>query len=354
MASLKEIADKALALEPEERMDFMLKLEDNTRGKVMEEIKKRKGKKTDEESKTEKPAETEDEMFARMMKARGVKSADPVSGLKPDWESVTTSEVDDVFSDLDSETSVSSFDSSGVEGFDYIGFNPKIVMQALIAAGKLKGRSKDEMVKDMGVMAGIAHKKGSITTTNYSKLRPEGKAVYDNLAGIYGLKMGGSKGMGPEVITIGRIGPTMPARILQMLILGKVQARKYPGACKSSTLPDVLCSQALAPCIPTGLSSVARDYILQICEAYSIDQSCQIAKGKKPKPEDIWQEQKQFVYTSYSSNYPSEDTRIRVFKMLQWSLNLPKTKTSVTAYKKINTDVEEGDMKVIQDSISKL
>jgi len=356
MSTLTEITDQALLLDPDERLDFLMKLDDSTRPKVVAEINKRKNKTKEgegEEGKPVDPVETDDEIFARMMKLRGVSGLGGGIG-KSDWESVTTDEVDKVFSDLDSESSVSSFDSTGVEGFDYIGFNPKIIMQALIASGKAKGRSKDEMVKDMGVLAGIAHKKGSITQTNYAKLQAAGKVVYDNLAGIYSIKMGGSKGLGPDVVTIGRIGPTMPARILQMLILGKVTARKYPGACKSSTLPDVLCSQALAPCIPTSLESTFRDLILAICEAYSIDQSCTIAKGKKPKPEDIWQDQKQFVYTSFSSNYPSEETRIRVFKMLQWNFNLSKTRVCLESYKKINDEVGEIDVKVMTEALSKL
>jgi len=357
MATIGETADQAMRLDPEERLDFMMTLEEGVRTKVMAEVNKRKGKKADDGSgglgggdKGDKKGETDDEVFARMMKTKGLGG----SSVKPDWESVTTLEVDAVFSDLDSETSVSSFDSSGIEGFDYVGFNPKIIMQSLIASAKAKGRTKDEMVKDMGLMAGIAHKKGSITSVNYGKLRPEGKTVYDNLAGIYGLKMGGSKGLGPDVVTIGRIGPTMPARILQMLIIGKLQARKYPGVCKSSTLPDVLCSQALAPCIPTTLDSTVRDAILAICEAYSIDQTCTIAKGKKPKPEDVWQDQKQFIFTSFSSNYPSEDTRVRVFKLLLWDNIFPKIRPCIIAYKKLNEDVVEVDVKVVSTAVGKL
>jgi hypothetical protein len=354
MATVAEITDKALKLEPEERLEFLVELDEDTRAKVRAEITKRKGKGQEKEEVKEKPSESEDDLFQRMLRERGLRGSDGRGQKKLDWESVSTDEVDGIFSDLDSESSVSSFDSDSVKSFDYVGFNPKIIMQSLIAAGKGAGRSRDEMVKDFEVLAGIAHKKGSITSVNYGKLQPAGKAVYDGLAKVYGIQIGGSKGLSPEVVTIGRIGPTMPARILQLVVLGKLTAKKHPGACRSSSLPDTICSQALAPCIPTSLDSTVRDMILSLCEAYSIDQSCAIAKGKKPKAGDIWADQKQFVFTSYSSNYPSEATRIRVFKMIKWVDVVPKTRTCTAAYKKINDEVEEVDMKAVSDAISKL
>jgi hypothetical protein len=260
-------------------------------------------------------------------------------GSSSEWSTITDTEVDAIFSDLQSETSISSYDDETLSGFDFDGFNPATVIKVLISRGKQKSLDRSVVLSDLSHMASIAHRKGSITEKNYNRLKPDGKVLYDALEARYSLKKGGSRGLATDVITIGRVGPAMSGRIFLLLHSGKIKPKKYTGACQSSTLPDVFQCDAVASNVPAALSGVAQQYILGLCEARSIDKTCSISpKTPKPKAKDVLESQKQYVFTSYSSQYPSEHDRLLNFKKVQWESLFDNTLACAGAYKKINDD----------------
>jgi len=256
-----------------------------------------------------------------------------------DWTSVTDKDVDDMFSDLQSDTSITSYDDDALSGFDFDGFNPATIIRVLTHRGRQKSLDRSVILSDLSHMASIAHRKGSITKKNYDRLKPDGKVLYDALEARYSLKKGGAKGLAADVITIGRVGPAMSGRIFLLLHSGKIKPKKYTGACQSSTLPDIFQCDAVASNIPAALSGVAQQYLLGLCEARSIDKTCSISPAStKPKPKDVLEDQKQFIFTSYSSQYPSEHDRIINFKKVSWISLFDNTLACAGAYKKLNDD----------------
>lgn len=260
-------------------------------------------------------------------------------GSTSDWSTITDKEVDEMFSELQSETSITSYDDDVLSGFDFDGFNPSTVLKVLISRGKQKNLDRAVMLADLSHMASIAHRKGSITDKNYARLKPDGKVMYDMLEARYSLKKGGSKGLASDIITIGRVGPAMSGRIFLLVANKKIKPKKYTGACQSSTLPDIFQCDAVASNIPSALSGVAQQYLLGLCEARSIDKTCAISpKTVKPKPKEVLESQKQFIFTSYSSSYPTEADRIVNFKKIDWIGLFDATLPCANAYKKMNDD----------------
>lgn len=324
--STDQVADLVFKMTEPERLAFLSKVTAQERSDIEAAIQKKKGE--------ENPQESDAERLLKMMRGEKPRDVSKVS-----WEDITEKDVEDIFTELQSETSITSYSDEPMSGFDFDGFDPGTVIKVVLSKGKEKGVSREDVLKDLSHMATIAHKKGSITDTNYKRLKPAGKTMYDQLSTRYGLKLGGAKGQPADVITIGRIGPAMSGRIFLLLNSGKIKPKRYTGSCQSSTLPDIFQSDATASNIPAALTGVAQQYLLGLCEARSIDKSCSISpKTPKPKAKDVLQDQKQFVFTSYSSKYPAESDRLINFKKVSWDDLFDKTLPCAQAYKKINEE----------------
>lgn len=327
-SSTEQVATMVEKMSEPDRLAFLSKITTKERSDIEEILKKRKGRES------EGSGESDADKLLRLM--RGDKPKDPP---KTSWEDITEKDVEDIFSELQSETSITTYTDEPLSGFDFDGFDPGTVIKVVLAKGKEKGVAREEVLKDLSHMATIAHKKGSITDTNYKRLKPAGRTMYDQLSTRYGLKLGGAKGLPSDIITIGRIGPAMSGRIFLLLLADKIKPKRYTGSCQSSTLPDIFQSDATPSNLPAALTGVAQQYLLGLCEARSIDKSCAISpKTPKPKAKDVLSDQKQFVFTSYSSRYPSENDRMINFKKVSWDDVFDKTQTCAQAYKKINDE----------------
>lgn len=227
-----------------------------------------------------------------------------------------------------------NYDLSGISDFDYVGFNPSEVLKSIMAAGLKAGYGNNKIINDIGLMAGLAQKKGSVNNHNYTKMSKDGQKLYDRLAKDYGLKKGGGKGEPSNIITVSRIGPTFPGVIVQLLLDNKLTARSFAGPLRSSTLPTFMQTQAFPPIIPTGLAEASKVFLLGLCVAYSVDQSLAIQGGKnKPTVASVISTQQNFIVISHSGIYPSEKFRLQTFLTIDWNAHFDSLSACATAYR---------------------
>lgn len=264
--------------------------------------------------------------------------------------SVEESEIDALWSFIDdSDTTM----AENLSDFDYQGFNADSILREFLTRGKKANVSMTQMKQDITSLAALAHKKGSITENNYTKLAKTGQARYDVLAARYGLQKGGGKGKGPDVLTVSRIGPTVPGRILRLILAGKLAAKRFNGPFKSSGLPDVMQTQAFPAIIPESLEDPAKQYIISLCVAYSADQSHALQK-KKDKPEDLLTAQTNFVLLGTQTSHPPENQKLDMFKSIDWPNIFDKTIGCATQVKKINPEFSLVSRADFLSSVSKL
>jgi hypothetical protein len=327
-------ADRILAIPNDEsRNDALKKLSNSQRKKVKQIM--RDMMKDNEESQDDE----EEVDWSRVVEPgskRPTVSQQQSGGVRVTEVVVTEAELDTMWSNIDSND-LSGVDLLGLADFDYIGFNADLLLKEFVKRGKQANRSTKEILSDLTCLAALAHKKGSITEKNYPKMNKAGQTKYDELAARYGIVKGGGKGKGPEVITVSRIGPTVPGRIIRLIQAGHLAAKKFNGPLKSSSMPDIIQTQAFPVIIPNKLEQEAKDFLIGLCVAYSSDQSYIISERKK-KIEDAVGDQRNFIELSMSTSHPTESMRIEMFKTISWTSFYDKSITCANAYQKLVSD----------------
>jgi len=248
---------------------------------------------------------------------------------------VTEKELDEIWATIESEDT-SEYDLDAALAFDYQGFNAQAIMTQVISRGKRAGLGRQAILRDISLMCALSHKKGSINDKNYPKMKKSGQAEYDRLAGIYQLVKGGARGSPPETITISRIGPTFSARIIRLILDGKLGSKSFIGPMKSSTLHSTMQTQFFVSVIPSGLPTRAQEFLTNLCRAYSTDQTLALTQGKKPSTEETWDKQLSFVELTRSSDHPTEEARRSMMSKIPWPEVYDKTGTCVAAIKKVD------------------
>nr|QYF49550.1 MAG: coat protein [Yunnan phenui-like virus] len=337
--------DKVLAASSsEERVKVFAGMAQPLKKEVRKEIKRReeegsKGKKP-EKSGTEGDSEPEDDDLGDIdwSKIGGPpdvkKKVRPPKGVASKIE-ITEKELDEIWASIESEDT-SEYDLDVASAFDYQGFNAGQVLTQVMARGKRAGLEKTAILKDISLMAALAHKKGSINDKNYPKMKKAGQTEYDRLAGIYGLVKGGAKGMPPETVTISRIGPTFSARIMRLILDGKLEPKKFTGPFRSSTLHSVMQTQFFVSCLSTSIPERSLDWLIGLCRAYSSDQTLALAVGKKPSAEEVWDKQLSFVELTKNADHPSQEARKSMMAKIPWPEVYDKTASCTAAVKKID------------------
>lgn len=248
---------------------------------------------------------------------------------------VSETEMDKMWSSVDGND-LGDIDEEALGDFDYQGFDAATILKEIMKHGRSAGLSDKEILKDISTMASIAQKKGSITDKNYPKMKKAGQARYDTLAARYHIVKGSGQGKSPEVITVSRVGPTFPGRIMRMILAKKLSPRSFVGPFKSASMIDIFQTQAFPTAIVSTMEDVAKDYLIGLCIAYSCDQSIGITpKDKKPPtPEEALKSQTNFIHLSYGSKHPTDEMRKDMMKGIDWPLLYDKSNTCASAYKK--------------------
>lgn len=248
---------------------------------------------------------------------------------------VTEKELDELWASIEADDT-SEFDIDTASAFDYQGFNAQMVMTQVISRGKRAGLDRSGILKDISLMCALSHKKGSINDKNYPKMKKSGQAEYDRLAGVYQLMKGGARGAPPESVTISRIGPTFSARIIRLILDGKLGPKSFIGPMKSSSLHSTMQTQYFVSVLPLDLPNKTLEFLVALCRAYSTDQTIALAQGKKPSTEETWERQLAFIELTRTSDHPGEEARKSMMKKIPWPEVYDKTATCVAAIKKVD------------------
>jgi len=327
--------DTLLTKTDDEKAVLMKGLSNTRRKKVNANIRERAEKKKGKEVE-KSDEEEEEEMDWEALK--GVSGGGvPVVQKPAEKVVVSETEIDDMWSTIDGKD-LGDIDESALADFDYQGFDAEVILRQVLTHGKSAGLTNKQIMKDITSLAGLAQKKGSVTDKNYPKMKKSGQAEYDKLAARYHIVKGSGKGKSPEIITVSRIGPTFPGRIMRMLSAGKLSARSFIGPLKSSSLPKILQTQAFPPALPTTMESDAKDFVLGLCIAYSVDQTIAIADGKKPTVEEALKTQVGFVMLSHNSKHPTETLRKDMVSQINWPDLYDRSLVCAQTYKKFSPD----------------
>ncbi|WJX09058.1 nucleocapsid [Trichoderma gamsii cogu-like virus 1] len=272
------------------------------------------------------------------------KTPDPSGSGKapaPDPKPVVASdrEVEAFWKLLDGMSGDDLIDEDVTRDFQYIGFDPNLIMKSIVTKGKAANKTNAAIMSDISKLCTIAVIKGSITDNNLKKMSDAGKVAYGQLEAAYNLKKGGSKGTDPDVITVARVGAAFPGAISKILMQRPDFAKKFSGPFGSKVLPSYLRHQSAAACIPETAPEDLKAYLLGLITAFTSDQSKTISKSKD-KPEELYDRQENFVNQTHSSMHPAENVRKQLFKT--WTL--------IADYDKLNS-VATNINKVVKEYV---
>jgi hypothetical protein len=232
---------------------------------------------------------------------------------------ISDSEAEKFWKELEGLSGEDLLNESVIMDFQYVGFDPNVILKSIIQRGKVAKRTNDQIISDIATMCTIAIIKGSVTDNNLKKMSDPGKKRYGDLEAMYGLKRNGSRGVSPDVVTIARVGAAFPGPMMKILLQRPDLSKKFSGPFGSKLLPSYLRHQSAAACIPETLDEAAKSFLIGLICAYTSDQSRSISKAaNKDTASDVYDRQENFITQTHSSHYPSEDVRKSIFK--SWSL----------------------------------
>jgi hypothetical protein len=308
------------------------------KGKKGEKVEKEEDKDEKEKSEEEESEESSEEESSDSDDTPETTSAEKKKKTKKSVKivEVTQDELDTAWDTIDGDDG-DDFDEEGAKAFDYTGFNADLILEAMLKKKKTKNFSDKKFNDDISMLASLAQKKGSVNDHNYTKMSKQGQTTYDRLAKDYGIKKGSGKGEPADVITVSRIGPTFPGRIMQLILVKKLQPKTFSGQLKSNTLPNLLQTQAFPPIIPKGLPERSKDFLLCLSIAYGADQSVALSskKTKKLTTEEAIIEQSPFVQLSHGSKYPKEEIRVKRFMSIGLVALYDKMQICAKAFQKV-------------------
>jgi hypothetical protein len=225
------------------------------------------------------------------------------------------------------------------DAFKYVGFDPDVVLREMLYRGQRNGKNGKAIQKDLVDIVTIAIIKGSVTEKNLKKTSDSGKVFYKALQDVYGLATGGAKGKDSTHVTVARVAAAVPGVVTQILIKKPEFSKTFVGPFGSKSLPPYLRHQAAAACIPEQTSEKLKDYLLGLITAFTADQSKTLS-NTKDKPEDLFDNQLNYILTTYNSKHPSEAQRKKIFAGFSLSNDFEKLNTVATRIKKIKTDFQ--------------
>jgi hypothetical protein len=227
---------------------------------------------------------------------------------------------------------VEALKAEDYDQFQYQGFNPIKIVQALYKVKKDKSINDSDFVHDVFRMVAIGMIKGSVNDHNITKMSDEGKSQLTSLIAEYGIKKGGGRGESSSVITFPRVMATFPDIAVRMAKV--IGAKEFSGGPMLSTrLPYYLQVQVFPAVIPRHLDKDAKKMLLTASLCYTIDQSTQISNLKDPDLKALASTQSNFTMVGHNSPVPSSEVRMSVFNKLSLSADYDKISSVLQDYK---------------------
>jgi len=239
---------------------------------------------------------------------------------------------------------VEALKAEDFDQFQYQGFNPIKIVQALYRVKQEKSVSDSDFVNAIFRMVAIGMIKGSVNDHNITKMSDEGKSQLTSMIAEYGIKKGGGRGESSSVITFPRVMATFPDIAVRMAKI--IGAKEFSGGPMLSTrLPYYLQVQVFPAVIPRSFNKDAKRMLLTASLCYTIDQSTQISNIKDPDLKALASTQGNFTMVGHNSPVPSAEVRLSIFNKLPLSADYNKIVSVLRDYKdKIDPSFEIMDM----------
>jgi len=160
--------------------------------------------------------------------------------------------------------------------FDYLGFDPRILLETLLKRAKEKNVSKEQFYSDMSTLCVIGLKRGTMNTKNFGTTSESGKQRYSNLKATYKLVEVSAKNKAPDVVTIPRVIAAM-AMLASKINSAHNLARVLNAGYNSQELPACMQHTGFGAIIPSGPAGdiIADSYILHGIELSIVTKSAQ-------------------------------------------------------------------------------
>lgn len=231
--------------------------------------------------------------------------------------------VDQFWKELESMDPVSLLSDDVLDAFKYVGFNPDILLREFLHRGRVSGKNGKEISKDLIDVVTIAIIKGSVTEKNLKKTSDSGKVLYKKLQDVYDLQTGGARSRDSSYLTVARVAAAVPGTITSILVKKPEFAKTFVGPFGSKSLPTYLRHQSAAACIPSDTPERLKDFLLGLITAFTADQTKALSKSKATA-EELFDNQLNFVMTTFSSSHPSEQYRKKIFQQFSLSNDFEK------------------------------
>jgi hypothetical protein len=245
--------------------------------------------------------------------------------------SFSKANVDRILTLLNDED-ISKLKKEDYDIFQYQGFDPYRLVEALIEVKDKKSINDGDFMKDIQQMVAIGLIKGNVNGHNITKLSPDGKKGIEDIMKKYGILMGSGKSQPAGTITFPRIMAAFADIAVRMVpIVGGKEFRGGPF--RSFLLPEPMMVQVFPAVIPLDLDKKVKVFLLTACLCYSVDQTVTIKRLDKFDVKVLAAEQFKYVNLGHTSTLPRPAVRKQCFNQMGLPAKYSMIKTVVDLYK---------------------
>jgi len=229
---------------------------------------------------------------------------------------------------------IETLNKEDYDQFQYQGFDPYRLLQALIQAKEGKSVTDQAFADDICKMVAIGLIKGNVNDHHITKMTDVGQKDLKELMDRYSVKRGGGRSQPADVITFPRVMATFPDIAVRFTkVLGGKEFRGGPFL--SFNLPDVMQVQVFPSVIPIDMDKPVKTFLLTASLCYSVDQTIQISRLENPDLKSLASIQFPFVNLSHNSPLPKADIRKQTFNQLGLPGKYSDILGVVTKYKEL-------------------
>jgi len=274
-----------------------------------------------------------------------------VKAVKDIYDKITPEQI------LDLSNSVSSVTGDEVRAivgslFDFMGFDPEIVMRVLLAINKYyqsltlePPETSDTLKEDIIVAVGCTIRMGNLQFAASQRRSDEAKAVIGYLISKYGILVGSTgAGMASTVLTFPRIANSFPVLTVRSAVVLGVQNNQQ-NELGSNVLPIFMRVAAFVSLLDADLDDRTGEFIMRASCAFSCDYQRTVHEGnllkhKLKKADNVFT-----IEDAWNSQYPYytaiRNSKVPGIKMKRAMLTELKVSSDYDAISQVNKKITE-------------
>jgi len=237
--------------------------------------------------------------------------------------------------------------------FDYVGFDPFIIMKVMIAISGYHNDSPDVLVSDIKFCIAANLYMGNIQAKANTRRSDAGREKLNYLISKYNISTGSTgTGILPHTITFPRVTASFP--ILAVNMSWKLCPKTVNLDFVSRLVPSYMRVSAFMSLLSDRMEPDVRMFLLEAANAYSADMSLAYEKGrlkklkKDPKvdPRQTASDQWSYAEVIANSPVPDEQSRINIILKLNIASDYVNLANVVRHYRSIMNKVDIASVAV--------